>query len=299
MTPPGWPFFAPAEGDAVETALDLAGLRPGEHLVDLGCGDGRVLVAAAQRGAQVTGVECDGDLAAEARRALAVAGVPDDRGQVVEADLFDPALFSSGVDRADVLFSYLSPATLQQLTPALRSHPRGTRLVAVDFAVPDLVADATEGPAQLYRLPGRWRRALPRKVGWPADGAGTLCIAAGDVSSLTCLTALHPGGPVRLQLTGDVARHAAVVAGAEEAEAGRPVAVDIRWKPRPVGTLAAGEVRVDGLPVHPLTVLFTETDATDHGQWNLTDEGCEALAARLADVDQPPPTTASDLLDAL
>jgi len=318
-TPPGWPFFAPAAGDAVEAALDLAGLRSGEHLVDLGCGDGQVLVAAARRGARVTGVECDGDLAAEARRALAAAGVPADRGRVVEADLFDPALFGPGEDDdevgsgdggdsrdglgalgpTDVLFSYLSPATLQRLTPALRARPRGTRLVTVDFAVPDLVADATGGPASLYRLPGRWRRPRPRRVGWPADGAGTLCVAAGDVSSLTCLTAVHAGGPVRLQLTGDLARHAALAAGTDEAEPGRPVAVDIRWKPRPPGTLATGEVRVDGLPVHPLTVLFTEGEATDHGQWNLTGEGCEALADHLADDRLPPPTTAADLLDAL
>jgi hypothetical protein len=298
-TPPGWPFFAPAEGAAIDAALDLAGLRAGEHLVDLGCGDGRVLVAAARRGARVTGVECDADLAAEARRALALADVPADRGCVVEADLFDPVVFPSLVHRADVFFSYLSPATLQRLTPALRSLPGRSRLVTVDFAVPDLLADAAEGPAQLYRLPGRRRRPRPRRVGWPADGAGTLCIAAADVSSLTCLTAVHAGGPVRLRIDGDVARHAAIAAGADEAEPGRPVAVDIRWKPRPAGTLATGGVCVDGLPVHPLTVLFTDPTSTDHGQWNLTDEGCASLAARLADDDLPAPTTAADLLDDL
>jgi SAM-dependent methyltransferase len=299
LTPPGWPFFAPASGDAVEAALDLAGLQAGEHLVDLGCGDGQVLVAAARRGARVTGVEIDDDLAVDARQALADAGVPDDRGRVVVADLFDPALFSSGVDGADVLFSYLSPATLQRLTPTLRDRPAGTRLVTVDFAVPDLVPAAVEGPAQLYRLPGRWRRPRRRRIGWPTDGAGTLCIAAADVSSLSCLTAVHAGGPVRLQLTGEVAGHAAVAAGTDEAEPGGPVAVDIRWTPRPAGTLATGAVCVDGLPVHPLTVLFTDATATDHGQWNLTDEGCESLAARLADSTLPPPTTAADLLDAL
>jgi SAM-dependent methyltransferase len=297
VTPPGWPFFAPAELAAVDAALDLAGLQPGQHLVDLGCGDGRVLVVAAGRGARVTGVECDDELADEARQALVAAGVPADRGRVVVADLFDPALFVTGLDPADVLFSYLSPATLQRLTPQLRTLAPGTRLVAVDFAVPDLVADEADGPAQLYRLPGRWRPAQPELAGWPTDGTGTLCIVASDVSSLTCLTAVHADGPVRLELTGAVARHAAVMTGADAVEPGRPVAVDIRWKPRPAGTLASGEVRIDGLPVHPLTVLFTDGD--DHGQWNLTDEGCTALARRLRSRRRPRPTRASDLLDAL
>lgn len=295
-TPPGWPFFAPAAGDAVDVALDLARLAAGEHLVDLGCGDGQVLVAAAGRGARVTGIECDAELAAEARRALAAADVPLEQGRVVVADLFDTE--AAPLDRADVFFTYLSPATLQRLTPTLRApRHRRARLVTVDFAVPDLVPDTVDGPAHLYRLPGRWRRPQRRRVGWPSDGAGTLCIAAADVSSLTCLTAIHAGGAVRLEVTGDVADHAAVAAGADTAEAGRPVAVDIRWKPRPAGTLASGEICVEGLPVHPLTVLFTDDDG--HGQWNLTIEGCEALADRLDDDTLPPPAKAADLLDAL
>lgn len=292
MTPPGWPFFAPADEAIVEEALDLAGLRPGEHFVDLGCGDGGVLLAAARRGALVTGVECDPELAGHARRLLAGEGFADE-SMVVVGDLFQPDLLEGSVP--DVLFSYLSPATIQRLLPALR-HLEGTRLVTVDFTTPDLVPDEVQGAAQLYRLPGRWRSPEPRRVGWPSDGAGTLCIAASEVSSLTCLTAVHAGGPVQLDLVGEVARHAEVAAGSDDAERGRPVAVDIRWKSRKPGILATGAVCMAGLPPHPLTVLFTETD---HGQWNLTDEGCTALATRLTHPTLPHPTQARHLLDAL
>jgi hypothetical protein len=243
----------------------------------------------------VTGVECDAGLAADARTALAAAGLAG-QAEVVVADLFAPGLLA-GLAPVDVLFSYLSPATLQRLTPMLREGSAGDRrLVAVDFAVPDLVADEEQGPAHLYRLPGRWRRARPRLAGWPLDGAGTLCIAPSDVSSLTCLTAIHAGGPVRLTASGPVTRHASIAAGADGAPPGRPVAVDIRWRPRPTGTLASGEICVDGLPVHPLTVLFAEAE---FGQWNLTEDGCEALAERLHRRDLPPPLHAADLLDAL
>ena len=44
----GWPFWAGTSDERVDEALRLAGLRPGERLLDLGCGDGRVLLRAAE-----------------------------------------------------------------------------------------------------------------------------------------------------------------------------------------------------------------------------------------------------------
>lgn len=292
-TPPGWPFFAPSTEAAVAAALDLAELAPGEHLVDLGCGEGQVLVAAARRGAHVTGIESDADLAATARQALEDEGLSS-QGRVVVANLFESHLLLSLPQRPDVLFTYLSPATLQRLTPALRrlSDHVAIRLVVVDFPVPDLVPDRSASQAWLYRLPGRLRRARPAEVGWPT--AGTLCVMPPEVSSLTCLEPVHSGGPVELRLTGDLSAHATAVAGCDAADRGRPVAVDLRWQPRPAGTLAHGTVHLAGLDPHPLTVLFAEEE---QGQWDLADEGCEALAERVR--AQPTPTTARQLLDPL
>src|SRR5207302_5004295 len=80
----GWPFWAGTSDERVDEALRLAGLRPGERLLDLGCGDGRVLLRAAEAyGATVIGVELDSGLAATARQRLAAAGVD---GTVLEAD---------------------------------------------------------------------------------------------------------------------------------------------------------------------------------------------------------------------
>ncbi|HAS10802.1 MAG TPA: SAM-dependent methyltransferase, partial [Acidimicrobiaceae bacterium] len=84
-----WPFWAPSQAEAVEAALDLAGVGPGVHLLDLGCGDGQVLLAAARRGATVSGVEADADLVADTKEHLADAGVDAD---VRQGDLFDPAV---------------------------------------------------------------------------------------------------------------------------------------------------------------------------------------------------------------
>ncbi len=58
----------------IEEALNLAELRSGERLVDLGSGDGRVLLSAARRGARAVGYELDPDLASQACDLAAQAG---------------------------------------------------------------------------------------------------------------------------------------------------------------------------------------------------------------------------------
>lgn len=280
----GWPFFAPSADTAIEVALDLAGIRAGERFVDLGCGDGTVLLAAARRGASVTGVECDRELAHLARDTLADRGVP---GTVLEGDLFAVDTVDLA---ADVVFAYLSPVTLQRLTPVLARLGRA-RLVTVDFPVPDLVADEEWQAARLYRLPGRARPPMPDRTGWAA--AGTLCVMPPEVVSLTCLELVHPGGPVTLQSTGGLRRHASVAHGADRASPGGAVAVDIRWRERPPGTLAVGTLVDPAAGPHPVTVLF---DDDDQGQWDLSRDAVATLAARLRRHSLPRPTTTAELL---
>ena len=285
-TPPGWPFFAPSAPERVTAALDLAEVAAGEHVVDLGCGDGQVLAAARARGARVTGVECDAELAEEARRRLGADAV-------IEADLFAPDLWDR-LDRPDVVFCYLSPATLQRLTPALRALPEGTRLVTVDFAVPGLVPDATKGGARRYELPGRLRRPRPHRAGWPCPGS--LCVMPPSVTSLTCLELVHGGGRVALSLTGELGRYASAVAGLDVAVPGTRVALDVRWEPAPPGTAGHGYVVVDGVAPHLVVVLFADEG---QGQWDLSDAGCTALLSRLRTRALPPPRSVDDLLGAL
>ena len=49
--------YLPTLSPQIKTALDLVDLQPGQHLIELGCGDGKVLIDAAERGARVTGYE--------------------------------------------------------------------------------------------------------------------------------------------------------------------------------------------------------------------------------------------------
>jgi SAM-dependent methyltransferase len=278
----GWPFWAPSDLATVDSALDLASLQPGERFVDLGCGDGQVLVAAGRRGAEVFGVEIDEALAVRARRALRANGIS---GEVVVADLFDLDL------RAEVIFTYLAPGTLQRLLPALRGL-RGTRLVTVDFAVPGLVTERVLGQAHLYRLPGR--RSRPRRPGWPA--AGTLVVAPAGVESLTCLTVHHCGGPVSLRVPAGLRRAGTFRTGTDDTDRGRPVAIDVRWDPAEAGTVATGDLAVAGLAPHHPTVGFAD-DESDQGAWDLSEDGAASLARALRRRSGRP-RTGPELLDA-
>lgn len=259
----------------------MAGLAPGERFVDLGCGDGRVLAAAARQGARVLGVEFDPDLVEQARRRLARAGL---RGEVVHGDIFEVDI------DADVIFTYLTPGTLQELTPRFQAMPAGTRLVTLDFAVPDLQPERSTRTLHLYRLPAP-ERAHNDVLGWQAGG--TLVVTVPDRQSLTCLELTHAGGPVQLAVSPDLMDAAAVKVGRAETGTGRPVAVDLRWEGAPEGTLVAGRIAVDAAGVHPVYALFADEEG---GQWELTEDATRRLDRRLR--ERPLPRTTEELLAA-
>ncbi len=275
-----WPFWAPSQAEAVEAALDLAGVGEGVHLLDLGCGDGQVLLAAARRGATVSGVEFDPDLVAAAQGHLADAGIEAD---VRQGDLFDPDVDIA----AEVLFSYLAPATLQRLLPRIAAT--GARLVTVDFDVPGLVPAKRSGAARLYRLPGR-RRAVG-EVGWPTPG--TLVATVPDVQSLSCLEAVHPGGPTNVRADAGLASVATVLPGADELPEPGALAVDLRWDGAPAGTFAGGAIVVDGLVDHHVFVLHTDEEES---VWELSADGVAGLQQALLATARP--STVAEVLAA-
>lgn len=116
----------------VERMLELANLKAGETLYDLGCGDGRILIAAASKyKVKAVGVEISPKLVAEAAANIQEAGLVD-RARVVNGDLLT-ADFSS----ADVVTLYLATSMNAKLRPRLeRLLKAGARVVSSDFPVP-------------------------------------------------------------------------------------------------------------------------------------------------------------------
>lgn len=265
-------------------ALRLARLAPGERFLDIGCGDGRILSAAARRGAVAVGIETDVELVDVARRHLSDEGLDATviHGDAMEVDV-----------AADVIFAYLSPATLQRLRPRFQSAAPGTRLVTVDFGVLGLVPTRVVGGVFLYELPAAVAPVaeVAAQPGWSSEG--TLVAAIPENESLTSLEIVHPGGPVRLRASRDLEAVASFYAGTDEAGAGERVAVDVRWHEIEEGTLVVGGLDVEGLGAHYVVALFTDDD---NGMWELSDEGVANLADRL--VTDPPPADWAELLAA-
>lgn len=117
------PFFV-TPSSLVEPLLRFADAGPDELVVDLGCGDGRFLVGAAQLGCRARGVESDPKLVDLARAAVSAAAV-DDRVDVVHGDATD-----ANLDDADVVVMFLPVGTVRELLPNVLSRLRpGARLI--------------------------------------------------------------------------------------------------------------------------------------------------------------------------
>ncbi|MBS0335875.1 MAG: class I SAM-dependent methyltransferase [Proteobacteria bacterium] len=130
------PFVISGE-EVVLRMLRMADVGPGDFLIDLGSGDGRIPIMAAKRfGARGLGVDLDPPLVDLARRNAARDGVADKVAFEVK-DLFDTDL-----SKASVVAFYLLPDVAMQLRPKLLKELRpGTRIVAHDYNLGGWPAD--------------------------------------------------------------------------------------------------------------------------------------------------------------
>ncbi|MBF2034512.1 MAG: class I SAM-dependent methyltransferase [Leptolyngbyaceae cyanobacterium T60_A2020_046] len=125
--------YIPTPEDAVEAMLDLAQVGPRDVLYDLGCGDGRLLIRAAQRwGTRGVGIDIDPNRIAQATAAAAAAGVCD-RLQFRQGNLYDTSFHD-----ATVVALYLLPHLNLRLRPRLWAElSPGCRVVSHQFDMGD------------------------------------------------------------------------------------------------------------------------------------------------------------------
>lgn len=149
------------------TMLQLAGVGPQDRVIDLGSGDGRIVITAARRfGASGLGVEIVPHLVARSRAAAAQAGVAE-RAEFREQDLF-----KTDLSDATVITMYLLPEVNLQLRPALLKLAPGTRIVSHDWHMgewmPDetLTVDAPDKPTGIEKKSRLHRWVVPAR----ADG---------------------------------------------------------------------------------------------------------------------------------
>ncbi len=132
--------YVPTPQDVVDRMLDLVKVRSDDFVMDLGCGDGRMLVtAAAKFGARGYGVDINPVRIEEANANARKAGV----AEKVQFEIKD--LFKTPIEKASVIAMYLLPSVMLQLRPRILSDMKpGSRLVSHDFHMDDWEPDYQE-----------------------------------------------------------------------------------------------------------------------------------------------------------
>jgi ubiquinone/menaquinone biosynthesis C-methylase UbiE len=122
--------WVPTPPALVEKMLDMAKVTPQDYVIDLGSGDGRMVIAAAKRGARALGVEYNADMVEYARRVAEREGVSA-KAKFVHGDMFE-----ADISQATVLPLFLLQDNLRKLEPKFRALKPGTRIVTNGFLIP-------------------------------------------------------------------------------------------------------------------------------------------------------------------
>ena len=131
-------IFVPTRELVIDAMLKAAKVGPNDIVYDLGCGDGRIVVAAAKLGARAVGIDIDPVRIKEANENAAKNGVA---GKV---DFRQQDLFEADIREATVVTLYLLPSLNVKLRPRLMDQLRpGTRIVSHDFDMGDWVPEET------------------------------------------------------------------------------------------------------------------------------------------------------------
>lgn len=165
--------YVPTPQNVVDRMLEIAKVGPHDYLIDLGSGDGRIVVTAAKKyGTRGFGVDLNPKRIDEANANARAAGVTD------KVAFYQRDLFETDLSQASVITMYLLPRVNLELRPKLLELKPGTRLVSHDFTMGDWKPDHHEqldakdkyggsgGQSDIYywvvpaQVAGTWRSEL-------------------------------------------------------------------------------------------------------------------------------------------
>lgn len=147
-------IWVPSPDDVVDRMLRMAQTKPDDFVVDLGSGDGKIVITAARKfGAKAMGVEFNPDMVKLSEKNAEAAGVAQ-RATFRQADIF-----ATDYSQATVITLYLLPSLNIKLRPTLLNMRPGTRIASHSFDMDDWQADeisVVEGKrAHLWIVPAR------------------------------------------------------------------------------------------------------------------------------------------------
>ena len=184
--------YVPTPNDVVAKMLQMARVSSSDYLIDLGSGDGRIVVTAARKhGARGFGVDINPVRVSEAIENAQINGVAD------KVAFYQRDLFQTDLTQATVISMYLLPRVNLELRPKLLDLKPGTRIVSHDFSMGDWKPDAfaqihslekytgAGGDSEVYfwvvpaKVAGAWRWEMPggSKGGKPHSVAYAITLA--------------------------------------------------------------------------------------------------------------------------
>jgi Methyltransferase domain len=170
--------YVPTPQEVVERMLDMGKVGPHDYLIDLGSGDGRIVVTAARKfGTRGYGVDLNPQRIKEANENARTAGVAD------KVAFYERDLFETDLTQATVITMYLLPNVNLMLRPRLLELKPGTRIVSHDFSMNDWMPDqhvsmpapdkygGSGGTSDIYvwlvpaKVAGKWQWDIPLRSG--------------------------------------------------------------------------------------------------------------------------------------
>ena len=131
--------FVPTPQRVVDKMIELARVKEGDVVYDLGSGDGRIVIAAAKKGAKAVGFEIDPELVGTARENIKKAGVQE------RAEIRNQDIFTADFSGASVITLYLLPDVNLKLKPKLlRQLKPGSRVVSHAFSMGNWKPERTQ-----------------------------------------------------------------------------------------------------------------------------------------------------------
>jgi len=228
--------------------LEAAGVGARDHVIDLGSGDGRIVITAAKRfGASGLGVEIVPELVRKSREHARAAGV-EARVEFREQDLF-----ATDLSRATVVTMYLLPEVNLQLRPRLLALAPGTRIVSHDWDMGDWVPDRSLTLEVPDKAIGREKKSSVHLWVVPAPVHGTWC-----------------AGQTRLEVTQRFQRFSATL---QERGAQAPVVVFD-------GRVDGATLRTEGGPTTQVQLSYQPRPAGAALQWVQASGAAGAQAGR-------------------
>lgn len=162
--------WVPTPEAMVAVMLDMAKVTPEDVVVDLGSGDGRLVIAAAKRGARARGVEYNPEMVLLSRQRARAADVHG-RATFVEGDMFE-----ANIADATVMAVFLLTDNMRRLQTKFLSLRPGTRIVSNTFGIPEWPADEriTRADCTAWCTALLWVVPAQLHGDWQVEGGPTL-----------------------------------------------------------------------------------------------------------------------------